>query len=52
MRRKSDIAVNALTDEHPNIAAQKAQRQQQREQTLEWISTTAFSTLRLAWRKA
>jgi hypothetical protein len=51
MRRKSDIAVNALTDERLNIEAQKARRQQQREQTRKWISTTALSTLHLAWRR-
>ena len=27
-------------------------RQQQREQTFEWISLNALSTLRSAWRKA
>jgi hypothetical protein len=52
MRRKSDIAVNALTDERLGTEAQKARHEQQREQTLEWISTTALSTLHLAWRRA
>jgi hypothetical protein len=52
VKRTSDIAVNALTDGHLNSEAQKVRRQQQREQTLEWISTTALSTLRLAWRRA
>jgi len=52
MRRKPGIAVNALNDERLSHAAQEARLQQQREQTLEWISITALSTLRLAWRKS
>jgi hypothetical protein len=52
MRRKPDIAVNALSEEHLSRVAQEAFRQQRREQTLEWISTNALSTLRLAWRKS
>ena len=52
MKRKSDIAVNALIGEFPIMATPKIRRQQERQQTLEWISTTALSTLRRVWRKA
>lgn len=52
MTRKSDIAVNTSTSNYPGMAAPEIRRQQQREQTLEWISANALSTFRLAWRKA
>jgi hypothetical protein len=34
------------------MAGPEALRQQEREQTLEWVSLNALSTLRCAWRKA
>ena len=52
MSRKNDIAVHAFAAESPGGAVPKLRRQQQRQQTLEWISITALSTLRRAWRKA
>jgi hypothetical protein len=52
MTRKSDISVNTPTSSCPEIEAEKKQRQQQREQTLAWISSNALSTFRLAWHNA
>ena len=52
MTRKSDIAVNAQASQYPGMAAAAIRRQQQREQTLEWVSHNALSTLRGAWCKA
>lgn len=52
MIRKSDIAVNAQASQYPGMAAAAIRRQQQREQTLEWVSRNALSTLRGAWCKA
>jgi len=49
--QKSDIAIDALAGNALSMAAQKIRRQQQRGQTLEWISTNALSALRLAWRE-
>ena len=52
MTRKSDISVNTPTSGYPEIEVAKMLRQQQREQTLAWISTNALSTLRHAWHRA
>ncbi len=49
MTRKSDIEVNTLTSSYAHMAGLEPLRQQQREQTLEWISTNALSTFRSAW---
>lgn len=52
MTRKSDYAGFTLTSNHPRTAAPDFGRQHQREQTLEWVSRHAFSTLRSTWCKA
>lgn len=52
MTRKSDIEVNTLTSSYAHMAGLESLRQQQREQTLEWVSLNALSTLRSTWRKA
>lgn len=52
MTQNPDNAVNTLTGIHTGMAAGDARRQQQREQTLEWISINAFSTLRSVWSEA
>jgi len=52
MTRKSDIEVNTLTSGYAHLAGLESLRQQQREQTLEWVSLNALSTLRSSWRKA
>ncbi len=52
MTHKSDIEVNALTSSYARMAGLESLRQQQREQTLEWVSLNALSTLRSSWRKA
>jgi hypothetical protein len=52
MTQKSDIAVTAPASNYLGMAAQEIRRQQQREQTLEWVSRNALSTLRSAWCRA
>jgi hypothetical protein len=52
MKRESDISVNTPTRRSPEIEAEMLRRQQQREQTLAWISTNALSTFRHAWHSA
>ena len=52
MTRNTDIEVNTLTRNHPGMAAAAIRRQQQREQTLEWVSLNALATLTSAWCKA
>ena len=52
MTRKSHIEVNTLTSSYAHMAGLASLRQQQREQTLEWVSLNALSTLRSTWRKA
>ena len=52
MIRKSDISVDTPTSNCPEIEAAKMRHQQQREQTLAWISTNALSTFRHAWHNA
>jgi hypothetical protein len=52
MKRESDISLRTPTSSCPEIEAAMMRRQQQREQTLEWISTNALSTFRLAWHSA
>ena len=52
MTHKSNIEVDTSTSSYPRMAGPKALRQQEREQTLEWVSLNALSTLRCAWRKA
>ncbi len=52
MTQNPGIEVKTLTGIDPVIAAREIRRQHQREQTLEWISTNAFSTLRSVWSRA
>ncbi len=52
MTQDHGIEVKTLTGIDPVIAARAIRRQRQREQTLEWIATDAFLTLRSAWSRA
>jgi hypothetical protein len=52
MTQKSDSAITAPAGNHPGMAATEIRRQQQREQTLEWLSLNALSTFQSAWRRA
>jgi hypothetical protein len=52
MTRNSDIEVNTLTSSYAHMAGLESLRQQQREQTLEWVSLNALSALRSTWHKA
>ncbi len=52
MKNESNISVNTPTSSCPEIEAEKLRRQQQREQTLAWISTNALSTFQHAWHRA
>ena len=52
MTQKSDSAVKAPASNYPGMAAPEIRRQQQREQTLEWLSLNALSTFQSAWRRA
>jgi hypothetical protein len=52
MQRQSDNSVVTPIKHYPEIEAEIQKRQQQRQQTLAWISTNAASTLRGAWHKA
>jgi hypothetical protein len=49
MIQNPDISIHTLTGICPSMAAAEIRRLQQREQTLEWISTNALSTFRSAW---
>jgi len=49
MTRISDIAVKAPANNYAGMAAPEIRRQQQREQTLEWVSRNALSAVRRAW---
>ena len=52
MTHKSNIEVDTSTSKYPRLAGPEVLRQQQREQTLEWVSLNALSTLRKTWSKA
>ena len=52
MKQEHNISVTTPTSSCPEIEAAKMRRQQQREQTLAWISTNALSTFRVAWHNA
>ncbi len=52
MTHKSDIEVDTSTSSYARMAGPETVRQQQREQTLEWVSLNALSTFRSTWRKA
>jgi hypothetical protein len=44
--------MTQISDSYVGLAAPEIRRQQQREQTLEWVSRNALSTLRSAWCRA
>ncbi len=52
MTQNPGIAVSSLTGIYPGMAAAEIRRRQQRDQTLEWISTNALAALRSAWCRA
>jgi hypothetical protein len=52
MTHKHNIEVDTSTSSYPRMAGLETLRQQQREQTLEWVSLKALSTLRSTWCKA
>jgi hypothetical protein len=52
MTHKSNIEVDTPTSSYPRLTGPETLRQQQREQTLEWVSLNALSTLRKTWCKA
>jgi len=50
MKRQSNIKANRLSSHRPNMTTRESECQQQRTETLRWISENALSALRLAWR--
>ena len=50
MKRQSNIKADDLNPIRPNMTVQESKCQQQRTETLKWISENALSALRLAWR--
>lgn len=50
MKEQPNLNAGVLKGQHLNMTTQEIKRQQQREEALDWISTNALSTLRLAWR--
>jgi hypothetical protein len=52
MTQISDIAVKSPAGNYPGMVAPEIRRQQQREQTLEWVSRNALSALRSTWCRA
>jgi hypothetical protein len=48
MMRHSDITASSQTE----YATQAMRRQQQKEQTLQWISSNALTAFRSAWNEA
>jgi len=51
MQRQYDNSVITPARNYPELEAEKLKRQQQRQQTLAWLSTHAASTVRVAWHK-
>jgi hypothetical protein len=51
MQRQYDNSVITPARNYPELEAEKLKRQQQRQQTLTWLSTHAASTVRVAWHK-
>ena len=51
MKEQSKIKADVLQGKRQILTAQESKRQRQRAETLNWISTNALSTLRLAWRQ-
>ena len=50
MKGQSNIKADDLNRKYLSMTALLNERQQQREKTLQWISVSALSKLRLAWR--
>ncbi len=50
MKEQSEVKADDLNGKRQNLTAQESTRQRQREESLDWISTNALTTLRLAWR--
>lgn len=51
MKRKSNTKADDQNVKYSSMTALENERQQQRQETLEWISVFALSKLRLAWRR-
>jgi len=51
MKGQSNIKADDLNRKFVRKSALANERQEQRERTLRWISVSALSKLRLAWRK-
>ena len=51
MKRKSNTKVDYQSGKYLSLTTLENDRQQQRQETLEWISIHALSKLRLAWRR-
>ena len=49
MKGQSEVKADDLNGNSRNLTAQESKRQQQRDETLDWISTNALSALRLTW---
>ncbi len=49
MKGQSEVKADDLNGKRRNLTAQESTRQRQREESLDWISTNALTTLRLAW---
>ena len=50
MKGQSNIKADDLNGKYLGVNVLLNERQQQRERTLKWISDSALSKLRLAWR--
>ena len=51
MKGQTNIKADDLNSKHLSMTALPNERQVQREKTLQWISVSALSKLRLAWRR-
>ena len=51
MKGRSNSKAGDLNGKYFSMTALETERQQQREETLKWISNSAISTLRLAWSR-
>lgn len=51
MKRKSYTKADDRNGKYSSMTALENERQQQRKETLEWVSVHALSKLRLAWRR-
>ena len=50
MMGQTDIEACDLNSRRPDMTTQESKRDQQRKETLKWITENALSALRLAWR--